>query len=104
MELENKKILKSNKALYNDLEALKQRVASLEDEKIRSLATHNELKSDANLKKYEVISLREELDQKTEEVISLREEPDEKTEKEKKRKEENHKLELACLLNKLHHE
>ena len=51
-EVENKKILKSNKAL-------KQRVASLEEEKVRSLAILNELKSEATSKMYERIALKD---------------------------------------------
>ena len=140
-EAESKRILKSNKAL-------KQRVASLEEEKVRSLAILKELKSENTSKMHERIALRDELDRKTKEVISLREvldekiemvkvvtiqkmeegislreELDEETEKgkvatgqkiglEKKVKKllkeidqltENHELDLACLLNKLHH-
>ena len=72
-EVENKKILKSNKAL-------KQRIASLEEEKVRSLAILNELKSEATSKFYERIALSDELDRKTEKVNSLKEVLDEKIE------------------------
>ena len=70
-EVENKKILKGNKAL-------KQRIASLEEEKVRSLAILNELKSEATSKFYERIALSDELDRKTEKVNSLKEALDEK--------------------------
>ena len=79
-EVENKKLLKSNNVLSNNLAALKQRVASLEDEKIRSVEILEELKSEARLKVYDNISLSKKVASHGKEVILLRDELDEKIE------------------------
>ena len=123
-EVENKKLLRSNNVLSNNLAALKQRVASLEDEKIRSVEILEELKSEARLKVYDNISLSEKVASHGKEVFLLRDELDEKIEsikvvtgqktglekkvkkllKETEQIKEDHELEVACLLNKLHSE
>ena len=56
IEEENQKLLKSNKALSratSNLETLKRRVASLEDEKVKFLSTLHDLKAEADGKNHE---------------------------------------------------
>ena len=135
IEEENQKLLKGNKALSratSNLETLKRRVASLEDEKVKFLSTLHDLKAEADDKNHEGYGLREELAKVKDECDSLKnvhaqltraqDDLDNKTDKvkvvsgQKMRLEkmvnkllieidqlkEDQELEMACLFNQLH--